>query len=132
MFTNLIPVTAKTLFASLLLSTSLLANPTNPTKPTSFDASLYITKANKIRLAIEKKNPEPVRITLRQSNQPNEIVFSQTMGRKQPRLALQLDVDQLEDGTYNLEIHSSSGTIVKQVSLITPTKSALERTVTIP
>jgi hypothetical protein len=132
MFTNLIAIAPKTLLASLLLSTSLLANPTNPTKPSSFDASLYVTKANKIRVAIEKKNPRPVSITLRQSNQPNQIVFSQTMGKKQSKLALQLDVDQLEDGVYDLEIHSSSGTISKQVSLITPTKTALERTVTIP
>ncbi|MBC3786923.1 hypothetical protein [Spirosoma utsteinense] len=132
MYINLISATAKTLFASLLLSTTLLANPTNPTKPTSFDASLYVTKGNKIRVAVEKKNPEPVAIILRQGNKRNEIVFRQIMGKKQPKLALQLDVNELEDGAYELEIHSASGSIVKQISLLTPTGTKLERTVTIP
>lgn len=129
MYINLISATAKTLFASLLLSTTLLAN---PTKPASFDASFYVTKANKIRIAVEKKNPEPVVIILRQGNQPNEIVFRQMMGKKQPKLALQLDVNKLEDGAYELEIHSASGSIVKQLSLLTPTGTKLERTVSIP
>lgn len=111
---------AKTLVALFLLgSTPLLANPTNPTapaKPASFDASVYITKANKIRLAVEKNTVEPVHITLRQAG-GSEALFSRQLGRKQTKVAIQLDVDQLADGAYELEIKSATGIIVKRVNL---------------
>ncbi len=109
-------VSAKTLAALFLLSTSLFANPTAPAKPASFDASVYVTKANKIRLAVEKTTAEPIIITLRQAG-GSEALFSRHMGKKQTKAAIQLDVDQLADGTYELEFKSATGSIVKQVKL---------------
>jgi hypothetical protein len=108
---------AKTFVALFLLSsTSLLANPTAPTKPATFDASVYVNKANKIRLAVQKTTAEPLTITLRQVGE-NTVLFFQQIGKKQTKAALQLDVDQLADGTYELEISSASGRILKQVNL---------------
>jgi hypothetical protein len=133
MLTNLLFTTGKTILASILISTTLFANPTNPTKPSSFNASVFVTKANKIRLAVEKTNPDLVSVTLRQSNQANAIIFNQQMGRKQSKLALQLDVETLDDGLYELEIRSKTGRIVKQVTLATPSVQAVSnRTVTMP
>ena len=108
---------AKTFVAFFLLSsTSLLANPTAPTKPATFDASVYVNKANRIRLAVEKTTAESLTITLRQAGE-NVALFTQKIGKKQTKAALQLDVDQLADGAYELEIASASGRIVKQVNL---------------
>ena len=109
-------VSAKTLVALFFLSTSLLANPTAPAKPATFDASVYITKANKIRLAVEKTTAEPIVITLREAG-GSEALFSRHMGKKQTKAAIQLDVDQLADGAYELEFKSATGSIIKQVKL---------------
>ncbi|GAB3771738.1 hypothetical protein GCM10028818_10930 [Spirosoma horti] len=108
---------AKTFVAFFLLSsTSLLANPTAPTKPATFDASVYVNKANRIRLAVEKTTAESLTITLRQAGE-NVPVFMRQIGKKQTKAAIQLNVDELADGTYELEITSASGRIVKQVNL---------------
>jgi len=108
---------AKTLVGLFLLSsTSLLANPTAPAKPATFDASVYVNKANKIRLAVEKTTAESLTITLRQAGE-NIPVFMRQIGKKQTKATIQLDVDQLADGVYELEIASASGRIIKQVNL---------------
>ncbi|GAB2514979.1 hypothetical protein [Spirosoma aerophilum] len=115
---------AKTVAALFLSATPLLANPTNPTKPASFDASVYVTKNNKIKLAVDKTTAEPVSIRLREAGQSNYL-FTQQMGRRQTQARLQLNVDDLPNGTYELEFSSASGaSIVKRVQLGTATPVA--------
>ncbi|GAB3021621.1 hypothetical protein [Spirosoma pulveris] len=111
---------AKTVAALFLSATPLLANPANPTKPASFDASIYITKNNKIKLAVDKTTAESVSIRLREAGQSNYL-FTQQVGKRQTQARLQLNVDDLPSGNYELEIRSASGaSIVKQVQLGTP------------
>ncbi|SOD93007.1 hypothetical protein [Spirosoma fluviale] len=115
---------AKTVAALFFSATPLLANPTNPTKPASFDASVYITKTNKIKLAVDKTPVESVSIRLREVGQSNYL-FTQQVGKRQTQARLQLNVDDLPGGTYELEISSASGaSIVKQVQLGTATPVA--------
>ncbi len=113
---NKILTSAQAFIALFLVSTSLLANPTAPTKPASFDASVYVTKANKIRLSVEKTSLKPVTVNLRQAGK-SEVLFTQQIGRKETKAALQMNVDQLPDGQYELEVKSASGSIVKQVTV---------------
>lgn len=115
---------AKTIAALFLSATPLLANPTNPTKPASFDASVYITKANKIKLAVDKTTAESVSIRLREVGQSNYL-FTQQVGKRQTQARLQLNVEDLPSGAYELEIRSASGArIVKEVQLGTATQVA--------
>lgn len=108
---------AKTFVALFLLnSTSLLANPTVPAKPATFDASVYVNKNNKIRLSVEKTTAESLTITLREAGQTASL-FTRKIGKKQTKAALQFNVDELADGTYELEISSASGRIIKKVNL---------------
>ena len=134
MFRFLTIVTAKSLLAGCLLATTtLFANPVAPAKPASFDASLYVTKANKIRLAVEKTTTEPVTINLCQLGKSNVSVFTQQIGRRQTKVALQIDVSQLPDGAYELEIKSATGRIVKQINLATSApQTDLVRTILMP
>ncbi|GAB3643385.1 hypothetical protein [Spirosoma arcticum] len=126
-------VLANAFFAFLLLTgTSLFANPVGPAKPASFEASVYVTKSNKIRLVVEKTTAQPISIILRQVGKSSEL-FTQQMVRKQTKLALELNVDQLADGTYELEIRSATGSLIKQVSLATTApQQTTERTITMP
>ncbi len=134
MFTYLTSIKAKTLLVGCLLATSaLFANPTDPAKPASFNTSLYVTKANKIRLAVEKQTVEPVTISLRPIGINEPYVFSQVMRKKQAKLALQLDVSELADGIYELEIQSATGRIVRQLNLVTPAgPTQVVRTIVLP
>ncbi|MCX6218505.1 hypothetical protein [Spirosoma sp.] len=108
---------AKIVAALFVSATPLLANPTNPTKPASFDASVYITNTNKIKLAVDKTTVESVSISLREVGQSNYL-FTQQVGKRQTQARLQLNVEDLPNGAYELEIKSASGaSIIKQVQL---------------
>lgn len=127
MYTVLTSIFAKPLLALFLVSTSLSAEPTLPAKPTSFDASFLITKANRVRLAVDKTTDERLKITLHQAGKSDALFFRQ-IGRRQTKVTIQFDVDQLTDGTYELEIRSASGCIVKQFNLgTTPPLEATPR-----
>lgn len=113
--------------ASLLLSTSALINPTNPTTPKalSFDASAYVTINHQIRVAVQKSTNKPVVVLLR--NKDNQILFRQQVGKKEARYAVRLDVNELADGQYELEVSSSEGSIQKQVTLSTQPAERINR-----
>jgi len=104
---------------SILMSASTLANPINPTTPKSlsFGASAFVTVDNQIRVSVTKTADVPVEILLRTTD--NQVVFRQNLGRKDEKVALKLNVDELSDGKYELEVRSSEGSIRKQLELST-------------
>lgn len=100
--------------ASILLSASTLINPANP-KGLSFDASAYVTINNQIRLAVEKTTEVPVVVLLRSKD--NQVLFRQHIARKDAKYIVKLDVSELANGEYELEVKSNEGSIRKQLSL---------------
>ncbi|UFH56921.1 hypothetical protein [Spirosoma sp. KNUC1025] len=102
--------------ASVLMTAATFTNPTNP-KALSFDASAYVTVNNQIRVAVEKNSDTPVQILLR--NPENQVVFQRIIGKKEAKFAVKLNVEELADGKYELEVKSSEGSIRKQVNLST-------------
>jgi hypothetical protein len=77
---------SKSFISGLLFSASaLLANPEAPKKPTSFDASVYVTQQGKIRLAVEKAAPTQVYVQL--LDETKRILFSQYVARKELKTA---------------------------------------------
>ena len=114
------------LAASFLLSASTLFNPTTP-KTLSFDASAYVTVNHQIRVAVQKSTDAPVQVTLR--NKANEVLYQQNLGKKETKYAVKLNVDELADGTYELEVRSSEGSIVKQLNLSTQPVQQTSRTI---
>ncbi|GAB3962743.1 hypothetical protein GCM10028805_64470 [Spirosoma harenae] len=115
-----------TLAASVLLSASTLFNPTTP-KALSFDASAYVTVNHEIRLAVQKSADAPVQVILR--NKANDVLYQQSIGKKETKYAMKLNVDDLADGTYELEVKSSEGSIVKQLNLSTQPVQKTNRTI---
>ena len=106
---------------SNLICTALLSVPANgetaAPKVLPFEVSAYVTSQNHIRLAIVKSAPESVVVLLR--NNKNQIVFQETIAKKELKYAAKLDVHNLEDGAYELEFKSARGAIRKQVNLAT-------------
>ena len=109
----------KNLIGGLLVGvTTLFANPEAPTKPTSFDASVYVTQQGKIRLAVQKTVPSTVSVQL--LDQQKHVLFSGIVAKKEDKAALLFDMSEVNDGIYTLEIKSADGSILKQVSVSTP------------
>ena len=109
----------KNLIGGLLVSaTTLFSNPEAPTKPMSFDASVYVTQQGKIRLSVQKSVPGFVSVRL--FDQQKHVLFSNTVGKKELKAALLFDMSEVNDGIYTLEIKSAEGSILKQVSVATP------------
>lgn len=111
---------------SILISASTFINPTNP-KGLSFDASAFVTIDNQIRVSIEKQADVPVVVLLR--NKDNEILFRQTISKKELKYAVKLNVNDLSDGQYELEVKSNEGSIRKQLNLSTAPVQAVPRVI---
>jgi len=110
------------LFASalfiLMTAASLVSKPTiGPNKPATFGTSLYVTNANQLRLAVEKSGLQPLQVTLRPAGK-NQVLFTETIGRKKTGAAFQFDVNELPAGAYELEVKAKNGdSVVKQITL---------------
>ena len=102
--------------AALLMSASTFTNPTTP-NALPFGASAYVTVNNQIRVAVQKSADVPVVILLRNKN--NEVLYQQYIGKKAANYAIKLDVQELTDGQYELEVKSSEGSIRKQLNVST-------------
>ncbi len=100
--------------ATILVSTFTFTNPTTP-KGLSFDASAFVTANNQIRLAVNKSGEKPVLIVLR--NKSNEVLFRRSLSKNESTYAVKLNIDDLVDGTYELEFKSDEGSIIKQITL---------------
>lgn len=102
--------------ATVLMSASTFTNPTTP-KTLSFDASAFVTTSNQIRVAVQKNAELPVTVVLR--NKSHEVLFRQNISKKELTYAVKLDVNDLADGQYEIEVRSNEGSIVKGITLKT-------------
>jgi hypothetical protein len=112
-------VGAKNAISAVLIGAiTTISNPGTAVKPTSFDASVYVSANSKIKVAVQKSVPGSVWVTL--SDSRDHILSQTTLGKKDMKTAMQFDVSELPDGAYTLTIKSREGSIVKQVNLGTP------------
>lgn len=112
--------------ATALLSAATLTTPTDP-KALPFDASAYVTVNHQIRVAVAKNNDVPVIVLLRNKN--NEVLFRQNISKKETKYSVKLDVEELADGDYELEVKSSEGSIRKQLNLSTTPVQQITRVI---
>ena len=114
--------------AFLLLNASTIINPIPTTpKALSFDASAYVTINHEIRVAVEKTAEASVVILLRNKN--NRILYQQNVSKKDTKYAVKLNVDELADGQYELEVKSAEGSIRRQLNVSTPPVQQTNRTI---
>ncbi|GAB3997586.1 hypothetical protein GCM10028807_42980 [Spirosoma daeguense] len=101
---------------SLLMSAATLTNPTTPST-LSFEANAYVMTNNQIRVVVQKSTDVAVTIFLR--NNQHEIIYWQPISKKEAAYGVKLDVNDLADGTYELEFKSDNGSVRKQLNLST-------------
>jgi ribosomal protein L31E len=109
-----------------LMSASTLINPTVP-NALSFDASAYVTVNNQIRIAVQKTSDVAVVLLLRNKN--NEVLYQKSIKKDEAKYAVKLDVTELTDGQYELEVKSSEGSIRKQLNLSTAPAQRMTRVI---
>ncbi|MFD1142312.1 hypothetical protein ACFQ4C_14390 [Larkinella insperata] len=104
------------LFATLLSTNIATATPNTP-KSRSFETSTFVTRENKIWVAVEKSTFLPVTVVLRKQG---EVYFKKFIAKSENKFAAKLDVSDLSDGQYELEFISSEGSVKKLVNIGTP------------
>lgn len=94
----------------------------------TFETSAYVTKDASIKLAVKKNAPERVYITLRSAN--NTILYREIVNKNEMFYAAKINVDELTDGVYKLEVATDKDRVVKRLNL-TSLKSEVERRITV-
>ncbi|MFN4146677.1 MAG: DUF3244 domain-containing protein [Runella sp.] len=108
------------LVCALAFSTATLANPTTEEKKaTRFESSAFVTNDASVRVAVKKNAPERVYVTLK--NNRGEVLFTETISKKSMSYAAKINVQNLTDGVYQLEIVSGSDRVVKTLNLTSKT-----------
>ena len=102
--------------ASILVSASTLINPEAP-KTLPFDASAYVTVNHQIRVAVAKSAEVPVTILFR--DKEKQVLFQRVINRKDLKYTVQLNIQELTDGDYDLEVKSDEGSLRKQIHVTT-------------
>jgi methionine-rich copper-binding protein CopC len=102
---------------------------TNANKVTSFETSAYVAKDASIRLALKKNVPGRVYVQIR--NAKGEIIYAETVGKNEMNFAAKLNVSELADGVYTLEIISKNGERITKKFNLESAKEVIDRHVTV-
>ena len=104
--------------ALALVATVFTANAENKEskKPTGFEAGIYPSKNGKINVRVNKTNAEsPTTLLLKNAN--GEIVYKETISKKDQKFGRVLNLDELESGKYEIEISSNGETQSRSIQL---------------
>ena len=99
------------------LLAGLLHLPTSDPKP-SFEVGVY-PKQHTAKLNVMVENHEQKRLNLRLISPKNEVVYQETVGRKTAKYSRKLDLGQLPDGVYQLQVSDGQETVVREVNVST-------------
>ncbi|WP_420149686.1 T9SS type A sorting domain-containing protein [Spirosoma sp.] len=130
----------KTLIQSLLIASSIglisvtasmaAINPIGrPAHVASFKTGIYTTAEGKLHIALDKEKTGVVRLCLKSN--AGETIFSQRIARKQTTTRIRLDMSDLKDGVYLVEVTNGVETTTQQITISTQQPSAPSRLVAI-
>ena len=93
--------------AIALIATSFSANADDKEtkKSAGFGTGIYSTTSGKINVLVDKVNAES-NTTLLLKNENGEVVYKETVGKKEQKFGRTLNVDELSAGKYEIEITS--------------------------
>jgi hypothetical protein len=111
-------------FANSVAEKTTESRSTETRTAATFETSTYVTKDASIKLAVKKNAPERVYITLRSAK--NAILYRETINKNEMSYAAKININDLTDGVYKLEIATNHDRVVKRLNLTSP-KSEAER-----
>ncbi|MCY7352869.1 MAG: hypothetical protein LH606_19790 [Cytophagaceae bacterium] len=99
------------------LLAGLLHLPTSDSQP-PFEVGVY-PKHHTAKLNVMVENHEQKRLNLRLINPKNEIMYQETVSRKTAKYWRKLDLGQLPDGIYQLQVSNGQETVVREINVTT-------------
>jgi hypothetical protein len=107
-----------TLVCTALLSANYATTSPSPEQKTlPFKATALVTPQNRIWLTVEKPQTTRVAVFLRSPN--HAVLFQELLRKNQREFLIKLDVSDLPDGDYELEVKSMEGSLRRQVKVMT-------------
>ncbi len=107
----------KTIACAIALSVSSVAFATGKSNKQvpKFEASAYIAKDASLHINVVKLSEGWVKVSLKDAK--NNEIYSENIAKNDLQYALKMNVSNLSDGTYTLQIASDNQTITKQINL---------------
>ncbi|WP_018620926.1 hypothetical protein [Spirosoma luteum] len=130
----------KTLIKSLALALSLAAitssatfaetNPGGKVKAAvTYKTGIYMTQSGKLSIALDKEKGGTVSISLKGAD--GRLLYSQHLGKNEQIYRTRLNLNQLEDGVYQVEITNGVETTTQSVIISTQQPATPNRLVSI-
>ena len=101
----------------------------HPAAVATYKAGIYTTKEGKLSIALDKEAGAPV--DLRLKNSKGDVYFSQHLNKKAKTFRIRLDVSELPDGDYQVEISNGAASSVQLVTISTQSPTTSSRLVAI-
>jgi hypothetical protein len=98
-----------------------------PAVVSSFKTGVYTTISGKLNIALNKEKGGAVDILLK--NDEGRVVYTQHVGKNDESYRTRLNLDQLEDGVYQLQITNGVETTTQTITLSTQHPTAPNRVV---
>ncbi|GAB3642712.1 T9SS type A sorting domain-containing protein [Spirosoma arcticum] len=124
----------KTLIKPLFLALSLtfITASLSEAKPgrqlvATYKTGIYSTVTGKLQIALDKQAGGSVTVQLKDSD--GQLLYSQHLGKKETSFRTRLNVDELPDGNYVLEITNGVETTRQTITLKTKQSTAANRIV---
>jgi hypothetical protein len=109
--------TIKTFAVALaLFAASFTANAEETKKTSGFGTGIYTTKSGKINVLVEKASAD-ANTTLVLKNEKGDVVYQETVNKKNQKFGRTLNVDELRSGTYQIQVTSQGETQSKSFEL---------------
>jgi len=123
-----------TFVLALALGTATFANPveikapTRPTAPATYQVGMFSSvDGTRLNVIVDKASGGHVDIRLKEAD--GTVLYSQHVGKKEATLRVKLNVSELPDGDYLVEVTNGVETITKNITLSTKTPVEPVRTV---
>jgi len=115
--------------AIALIAASFTANAENKEtkKSAGFGTGIYSTKSGKINVMVDKVSGDAP-TTLLLKNESGQVVYRETVGKKEQKFGRSLNVDELSAGKYEIEVTSKGEKQSKSFEL---SEQKMERVVAI-
>jgi Domain of unknown function (DUF3244) len=101
---------------SAMTATASFATEKTGKETPRFEASAYVAKDANLLVSVSKNVPSRVTLTLK--DEKNKEVYSENINKNELKASYKLNLSNLADGKYTLEITSDSQTITKQINLV--------------
>lgn len=88
-----------------------------PTAVASYKSGLYVSAGSKLNIALDKQTGGTVDVRLK--NAEGSVVFSQRVGKNESAYRTRLNLSELPDGVYQVEITNGVETTTHTITLAT-------------